>query len=404
MHTRRTRKQPSRETGRLLTAAEYFLTRRNFIDCRKYALRAQESNPSHPAPAQLIAIASVLSAPHITPDRPDYYSILNLPRFTSDPTLIASKFKTLAFVLNPNNNSHPFSSKAHEMVLKARYVLLNPNERLQFDGELRRNQGCNSGTDGGTFWTICPYCYYIYEYDIVFEDCCLRCQNVKCRRGFHAVAIVTAPPPPEVAEEGQYMCPGFIPLGCTKTENYNEGTNREKTWAPFGPTMVPKKADGVSKGECNAKNNEDGLAIDISSDDEMVCAEGFENDKKVEFQNLGSDKKMNIQGENNTMGGIGGYGNANGEKVMLGGENHNGNVENSKKEKGMRRKSVAKSSKKLMGRGLKIDNKEAFFMLGDVEEEGLNEGSEGDRELDTGFGAEMMDAFKIGVDFFKGGR
>ncbi|KAL2460444.1 hypothetical protein Adt_43864 [Abeliophyllum distichum] len=132
-------------------------------------------------------------------------------------------------------------------------------------------------------------------------------------------------------------------------------------WAPFGPTTVPKKADGVSKGECDAKNNEDGIAIDISSDDEMVCAEGFENDKKVGFQNLGSDKKMNIQGENSTMGGIGGYGNANGEKVMFGGENHNGNVENIKKEKGMRRKSVAKSSKKVMGRCLKIDIKEAFL-------------------------------------------
>ncbi|KAL2521815.1 GPI ethanolamine phosphate transferase 2 [Forsythia ovata] len=71
---------------------------------------------------------------------------------------------------------------------------------------------------------------------------------------------------------------------------------------PFGPTMVPKRGEGVSNGECKANNNEDGLAIDISSDDEMVCAEGFENVKKVEFQDLGSDKKMNIKGENSTEG------------------------------------------------------------------------------------------------------
>lgn len=40
-----------------------------------------------------------------------------------------------------------------------------------------------------------------------------------------------------------------------------------------------------------------------------------------------------------------------------------------------------------MGRGLKVDIKEALLMMGNVEEEELNEESEGDRELDPGFGA-----------------
>ncbi|KAL2453790.1 hypothetical protein Adt_24475 [Abeliophyllum distichum] len=95
---------------------------------------------------------------------------------------------------------------------------------------------------------------------------------------------------------------------------------------PFGPTIVPKRGEGVTKGECKANCNEDGIAIDISSDDEIVCAEGE-------------------------------YGTANGEKVMFGGEKHNGNVQNSKKEKDMRRNSLVKSSKKLMGRSLRIDSK-----------------------------------------------
>lgn len=39
-------------------------------------------------------------------------------------------------------------------------------------------------------------------------------------------------------------------------------------------------------------------------------------------------------------------------------------------------------------------------MMGNVEEEELNEESEGDKELDPGFGAEVMDAFKIGAIFY----
>ncbi|OWM66212.1 uncharacterized protein LOC116199715 [Punica granatum] len=38
-----------------------------------------------------------------------------------------------------------------------------------------------------TFNTVCPYCYYIFVYKITYKDRCLRCQS--CRRAFHAVAV-----------------------------------------------------------------------------------------------------------------------------------------------------------------------------------------------------------------------
>ncbi|CAI9758197.1 unnamed protein product [Fraxinus pennsylvanica] len=272
--------EPSQETSRLVYAAEYFLTRRKFTDCREFALRAQASDPNHPSPALLIAIASVLSVAYIAPDIPDYYSILGLPRFTSDLTRIRDSFENLVPLLNPKNNTYPLSFQAHELVLKARYVLLNLDEKAQFDKELTKNQGVKSGTDDATFWTMCPYCYHVFEYNIVYKDCCLRCQNVRCRKGFHSVAVAV-PPPPEVVEKGTYLCEGFVPLGC------NEETEREKMWVPFGSTMVPEKDEGVSKGEHNAKHDEDG-AIYISSDDE-----GFKNYEIVEFQ-----ENVNIQAEN----------------------------------------------------------------------------------------------------------
>lgn len=67
--------------------------------------------------------------------------------------------------------------------------------------KLERKENSDNVNDGvETFWTICPYCYYIYEYKIEYFDCCLRCQN--CERAFHAVAI-DGPLPQTTLVEGK---------------------------------------------------------------------------------------------------------------------------------------------------------------------------------------------------------
>ena len=108
------------------------------------------------------------------------------------------------------------------LVLGAWTVLSNPSKKTQFDIELkifesraktqRREDsgGKMEGQGGETFWTVCPYCYYVYEYPRVYEECCLRCQNQNCRRGFHA-AEIPRPPPAAVVSNGQYWCLGFYP-------------------------------------------------------------------------------------------------------------------------------------------------------------------------------------------------
>ncbi|KAK8659704.1 hypothetical protein V6N13_029898 [Hibiscus sabdariffa] len=61
-----------------------------------------------------------------------------------------------------------------------------------------------------TFWTACPYCYTLYEYPKVYEDCTLRCQANNCRKAFHAAVI----PSPPVNGEETYMCSfGIFPIG-----------------------------------------------------------------------------------------------------------------------------------------------------------------------------------------------
>ncbi|XP_057807153.1 uncharacterized protein LOC131021850 isoform X2 [Salvia miltiorrhiza] len=224
------------ETRRLLTAADYFLQRRNFVDCYKYATRAHDADPTNPAATRILSTAAVLSASKISATQHDYYAILNLPYFDSDVSRIGSSFETLTSILDPNTNLCPFSSEAFDLAVKAWSVLSNSVEKAKFDAELRTymggGDGCTPGSGGDTFWTMCPYCYHVYEYDRVFEDCCLRCANERCRRVLHAVAIA-GPPPPDVVAKGQYCCPGFMPFAVHTSNGEAIG---EKMWVPFAPS------------------------------------------------------------------------------------------------------------------------------------------------------------------------
>ncbi|KAI3462124.1 hypothetical protein Pfo_018787 [Paulownia fortunei] len=369
------------ETHRLLTAASYFLLHRSFADCRKYALRARDSDPTHAGPTRILSIASVLSVPNISSPRQDYYTILNLPHFESDAARIESSFKSLASVLNPKVNPYPLSSEAFDVVLKAWSVLSNPIEKAMFDDELRRNlAGCSSGSDGGTFWTMCPYCYYVYEYDKVFEECCLRCANEKCRRVLHAVAI-RAPPPPDVVEKGHYLCAGFMPFAVC---NSNGEEIRDTLWVPFASPI-----GSASKGcDYNFACNGEGPVVDIS-DDERAGTGDAVTAEEMGFQDHCNGKKTKIKG--------------NGERPKSRGGNENGFMENSVKEVRMRKKkSVPWNSKKLMGRGFRIDSNQAHSVYG-VGEEGHSNVDENEGEgWEHGFGGEMSNDVESGVDFFEG--
>ncbi|XP_045817030.1 uncharacterized protein LOC123910047 [Trifolium pratense] len=90
------------------------------------------------------------------------------------------------------------------------------------------------GTDGGSFWTACPYCFGMFEYPKVYEDCTLRCQN--CRRGFHGLAVRA---PPELSEDdggkdgGSFCSFGYFPLGFTG--NFKDISGSTSEWNPISP-------------------------------------------------------------------------------------------------------------------------------------------------------------------------
>ncbi|KAI3675820.1 hypothetical protein L1987_85416 [Smallanthus sonchifolius] len=85
--------------------------------------------------------------------------------------------------------------------------------------------------DSPTFWTACPYCFYMYEYPRVYAECTLRCDN--CKRAFQAVRI-SSPPPIIEGQDAYFYCWGFFPLGLSMShlqKNNNKGTN--SNWTPF---------------------------------------------------------------------------------------------------------------------------------------------------------------------------
>ncbi|XP_051143983.1 uncharacterized protein LOC127260306 isoform X2 [Andrographis paniculata] len=237
-------------TRRLLAAAAYFLSCGNFAECRKYALRARDSDATSPQPARILSIASVLSAPNVSSNLSDYYSILNLSRFESNVARIRSNFDELASTLNPKVNEYPLCSEAHRLVMKAWGVLSSPSEKAKFDDQLRRNfGGCTPRSGTCTFWTVCPYCYYVYEYDGAFKDCSLRCTNERCRRVLHAFEIMAPPPPPEVVERGYYWSPGFVQLASS-----GDG-NGDNMWVPFD-CPVSKQSDYDIQYNGNMENTD----------------------------------------------------------------------------------------------------------------------------------------------------
>ncbi|KAK4707754.1 hypothetical protein R3W88_028679 [Solanum pinnatisectum] len=211
-----------------LTASEYFLQQRNFEDCRNYALKAIEIDSNQISPSQILAIANVLLLSTTINEDPNYYSILNLPLYTQNPQLIKTHLTNVTNLLNPNKNRYPFASEAFGVVLKAWSVISNPTQKTRFDNGLK-----NRGEQRGSFWTVCPYCYYVYEFLKDYEDCCLRCQN-------------------------EYHCFGFTILG--------NGTH------PFVSTRTSENnvESGIAGEKTNEKNNifveTNGVEVDTGGD------------------------------------------------------------------------------------------------------------------------------------------
>lgn len=100
----------------------------------------------------------------------------------------------------------------------------------QEDNANELTRASETGSEGASFWTACPYCYVMYEYPKVYVDCTLRCQS--CRRGFHAV-VVRSPPKDGF---GSFSSWGFFPVGFSG--DFRDISGSSSKWNPFSP-LIP---------------------------------------------------------------------------------------------------------------------------------------------------------------------
>ncbi|GMH21842.1 hypothetical protein Nepgr_023685 [Nepenthes gracilis] len=298
------------EAERLLGIAENLLRNRDFSGSREFAILVQETEPLLEGSDQILAIAGVLiAAEKRINNQYDWYSILGVDRRTDDVDLIKKNYRRLALLLHPDKNKFHYSGAAFKLVADAWAVLSDKSKKALYDNELsfssmvelgrksaqarfrhpkklpvRRNpigdggsgtapsaakygadagvaerSGTGSSSQLSSFWTACPYCYIFYEYPIVYEGCCLRCQ--KCRRAFHA-AVIQSFPPVVQGNESYYTCWGFFPLGLSiaKSESGGNPNSGFPNWVPPMFSVVPSATavsaeteDDISDGNASSE-------------------------------------------------------------------------------------------------------------------------------------------------------
>lgn len=218
------------EADQLLEIGEELLQKRDLKGSREMAVLAQEIDPLLEGSDQIIAIVDVLEAAekplNFNSNNLDWYAILQINRNLSpDLNLIRKQYRTLALLLHPDKNRFSFAELAFKLVSDAWAVLSDPAQKARYDkGFEFEEKGLENGTVN--FWTVCPYCYRLYEYSKVYEGCCLMCQN--CNKSFHGVSI-QALPPIVPGQEAYYVSWGMFPMGFVFESSENGGGGGDST-------------------------------------------------------------------------------------------------------------------------------------------------------------------------------
>lgn len=178
------------------------LSRRMFPICRTFIQRQPRSDPEIATQLdRMLAIIDVLEASSLRVgpgnNLPDHYAILQLKPSddTSKRDFVRQRYKILVRKLDPNKNKFPLAEEALMRVRESWQILSDPVQLDRYEHEIK---------EVASFWTMCPYCWYLHEYEKKYQDCTLRCGN--CQRTFHGTPV--KPPEPESMVEGkeQYYC------------------------------------------------------------------------------------------------------------------------------------------------------------------------------------------------------
>ncbi|XP_062211458.1 uncharacterized protein LOC133912631 [Phragmites australis] len=211
-----------------LEVAEKLLSARDLVGCKRFAERALESNPLLAGADELLAVADVLLASQNTllSGHADPLAVLQLPPGGSpDQAAVSRAYRRLALLLGPSNQ-HPGAEMALRLVHDAYALLSDPSRRPPPSAAGTPSQPAAAAADRPEFWTACPFCCYVHQYQRELVGRALKCPNVACRRGFVAAEIPT--PPTIVPGTEMYHCAwGFFPLG------FPNAADLDSNWKPF---------------------------------------------------------------------------------------------------------------------------------------------------------------------------
>ncbi|XP_076897320.1 uncharacterized protein LOC143550580 [Bidens hawaiensis] len=164
----------------------------------------------------------------------------------------------------------------HESPQQAAEAEIEPEAEAEAEAGIA-DEGAKDNNDS-TFWTTCPYCFYLYEYPSEYVECVLRCDT--CKRAFQAVSV---PSPPAIAEDkdSYYCCWGFFPLAVSVSDmqKNNVGGKKTSNWAPFSPMCdvsihVP---DNVKSGHLSDEPDLDNVNDDHLNDEPAPKKNAFVN-------------------------------------------------------------------------------------------------------------------------------
>ncbi|PAN14861.1 hypothetical protein PAHAL_2G449700 [Panicum hallii] len=224
------------EPARWLEIAGKLLAARDLVGCKRLAERAVEADPNLPGADELLAVADVLLASQrqLPSGRADPVAVLQLQP-CPDPAAVKRAFGRLSQLVSAPRNPRPAADTALHFVQEA-FADLSKNASSDTAPATASTPPASGGAsaaaaDADAFWTACPYCCHVYEYQRALVGRALRCQSAGCRRAFVATEIPTVPP--IVPGTDMYYCAwGFFPMGFPKAADLS--TN----WRPFCP-MFP---------------------------------------------------------------------------------------------------------------------------------------------------------------------
>ncbi|WOL06556.1 hypothetical protein Cni_G15290 [Canna indica] len=200
--------------ARWVEIAERLLRERDLVGSKRFAERAVEEDPFVDGADQIIAAAEVLLASQRRiNNQADWYAVLQLDSATPagrDPSAVRRQYRRLALLLNPGRNQLDSADFAAKLVADAWAVLSDPSKKALFDAEVDLAAAAAAAAAKPPFWTACPACYHLHQFESHLEGKNLRCPT--CGRAFRASALQTEPP--IVPGTDMYYCSwGFLPLG-----------------------------------------------------------------------------------------------------------------------------------------------------------------------------------------------